>query len=56
MSTAQQAAADKVYKVLTQAQVEAFNRNGYHFPVRVMSEAEADACREKSRRSNSITA
>ena len=47
MGTAQQAAADKVYKVLTQAQVEAFNRNGYHFPVRVISGAEANAYREK---------
>ena len=47
MGTAQQATADKVYKVLTQAQVEAFNRNGYHFPVRVISGAEANAYREK---------
>ena len=47
MGTAQQAAADKVYKVLTQAQVEAFNRNGNHFPVRVISGAEANAYREK---------
>lgn len=47
MSTAQQAAADKVYNVLTEAQVEAFKRNGYHFPVRVISVAEADAYREK---------
>jgi len=47
MGTAQQATADKVSKVLTQAQVEAFNRNGYHFPVRVISGAEANAYREK---------
>ena len=47
MGTAQQATADKVYKVLTQAQVEAFNRNGYHFPVRVISGAQANAYREK---------
>ena len=47
MGTAQQAAADKVYNVLTQAQVEAFNRNGYHFPVRAVSATEADAYREK---------
>ena len=43
MSSAQQAAADKVYKVLTEAQVEAFKRNGYHFPVRAISEAQADS-------------
>ena len=45
MSTAQRAAVDRVNKVLTQAQVEAFGKNGYHFPVRVISAAEADACR-----------
>jgi hypothetical protein len=47
MSSALQAAAGKVCKVLTEAKVEAFNRNGYHFPVRVMSAAEADACRRR---------
>jgi non-heme Fe2+,alpha-ketoglutarate-dependent halogenase len=47
MSTAQQVATDKVHKVLTEAQVEAFKKNGYHFPVRVLSEAEADAYRKK---------
>src|SRR5260221_10795107 len=47
MSTAQQAAADKVYNVLTQAQVEAFKRNGYHFPLRVITEAEAAGYRQK---------
>jgi len=47
MGTAQQAAAEKAYNVLTPAQVEAFKRNGYHCPVRVISVAEADACREK---------
>ena len=47
MSNAQRAATSKVYKVLTEAQVEAFQRNGYHFPVRVISEAQADACRQK---------
>ncbi|MFN0037887.1 MAG: phytanoyl-CoA dioxygenase family protein [Burkholderiales bacterium] len=38
-SSAQREAAGKVYKVLTQTQVEAFNRNGYHFPLPVLSEA-----------------
>ena len=47
MSSAQLAATDKAFRVLTRAQVDAFNRNGYHFPVRVLSTAEADVCREK---------
>jgi len=47
MSTAQLASIDKTLKVLTAAQVEAFNRNGYHFPLRVMSEVEAGACRKQ---------
>lgn len=47
MSTVMHTAAGKVHKVLTQAQVDAFQRNGYHFPVRAISESEADGCREK---------
>jgi len=48
MGTAQQAAAaEKAYHVLTPAQVDAFKRNGYHFPVRAISVAEADVFREK---------
>ena len=47
MSSAPQAATERACKILTEAQVAAFNRNGYHFPVRVISEAEADAYREK---------
>ena len=47
MSSSQRAVTARVGKVLTDAQVEAFNKNGYHFPVRVMSGKEADACREK---------
>lgn len=47
MNAVQRAAPAKVQKVLTDAQVEAFQKNGYHHPVRVMSEAQADACREK---------
>src|SRR4051812_40765884 len=38
---------EQAKKVLTKDQVETFNKNGYHFPVRVMSAADADACREK---------
>mgnify|MGYP001231130392 CR=1 FL=1 len=40
MSAVQQTLTSKP-KVLTQAQVEAFRRNGYHFPIRVMPEAAA---------------
>ncbi len=47
MSNAQRAVTGKIYKVLSEAQVDAFNRNGYHFPVRAISEAQADAYREK---------
>ena len=47
MSSAQQVATEKAFRVLTESQVEAFNRNGYHFPVRAISEAEADTYREK---------
>lgn len=34
-------------KVLTREQVEAFGRNGYHFPVRVLPEQEAEDYRQK---------
>jgi ectoine hydroxylase-related dioxygenase (phytanoyl-CoA dioxygenase family) len=47
MSTAQPAATEKTRKILTAAQVDAFGRNGYHFPVRVISAAEADTYRQK---------
>ncbi len=47
MSNAQRAVAGKTYKVLSEEQVDAFNRNGYHFPVRAISEAQADAYREQ---------
>ena len=43
MSVAQPVSVTKNPKTLTQAQVEAFNRNGYHFPVRVITEGEAVA-------------
>ncbi|MFL6579609.1 MAG: phytanoyl-CoA dioxygenase family protein [Burkholderiales bacterium] len=46
MSSVQRAVSGKPNKVLTEAQVAAFNKNGYHFPVRVMSEAQADALRQ----------
>ena len=46
MSTAQRASPSKLCKSLTQTQVEAFNRNGYHFPVRVLSEAQAAGYRQ----------
>ena len=38
---------DKVHKVLSGSQVEAFRRNGYHFPIRVMPEALALELRAK---------
>lgn len=41
MSSVQPVARSRTFKVLSEAQVEAFDRNGYHFPVRVLSEAEA---------------
>ncbi len=41
------AAATREPKVLTRAQVEAFARNGYHFPVRALSAEEAKAYRAK---------
>ena len=46
MSSVQQATEQR-YKVLTPAQVEAFKCNGYHFPVRAISRAQADAYREE---------
>jgi non-haem Fe2+, alpha-ketoglutarate-dependent halogenase len=47
MSSAQPASAAEIRTVLTQAQVEAFKRNGFHFPVRVITEAEAAAYRRE---------
>ena len=47
MSSVQPVSRTRTNRVLTEAQVEAFGRNGYHFPVRVISGAEANACREK---------
>jgi len=44
MSSVQQATEQR-YKVLTPAQVEAFKCNGYHFPVRAISRAQADVYR-----------
>ncbi len=41
------AAATREPKVLTRAQVEAFARNGYHFPVRALSAEEAKTYRAK---------
>jgi hypothetical protein len=47
MSSVQAAQAAGAGKVLTRAEVEAFNRNGYHFPVRAIPEAEADGYRSR---------
>jgi ectoine hydroxylase-related dioxygenase (phytanoyl-CoA dioxygenase family) len=47
MSSTQAVSTTTTCKALTAAQVEAFNRNGYHFPVRVLSEADALAYRGK---------
>lgn len=47
MSSAQPASTAKIRKALTEAQVEAFKRNGYHFPVRVITQAEAAGYRQK---------
>ncbi len=38
---------DKAHRVLSKSQVEAFQRNGYHFPIRVMPEALALELRAK---------
>jgi len=46
MSSVQHAAPARVGKVLSAAQVETFRRNGYHFPVRAISEGEADSYRD----------
>lgn len=47
MSITHEATAARVHKVLTNAQVEAFRRNGYHFPVRAISTAQAGEYRQK---------
>jgi non-haem Fe2+, alpha-ketoglutarate-dependent halogenase len=47
MSITHEATAARIHKVLTKAQVEAFRRNGYHFPVRVISTAQAGEYRQK---------
>ena len=47
MSATQEATAEKLHKVLTSAQVDAFRRNGYHFPVRVISALQAEDYRHK---------
>lgn len=41
MHNAQRTSTEKIARPLSTAQVEAFNRNGYHFPLRVLSEPEA---------------
>jgi non-haem Fe2+, alpha-ketoglutarate-dependent halogenase len=45
MSSVQRAVTGKG-NVLTDAQVEAFQKDGYHYPVRALSAPEADACRQ----------
>ncbi|HEX7812295.1 MAG TPA: phytanoyl-CoA dioxygenase family protein [Burkholderiales bacterium] len=47
MSSVQPVARSRTFKVLSGEQVEAFGRNGYQFPLRALSAAEADACRSK---------
>lgn len=47
MSIAQETVAGKDFKLLSRSQVEAFRRNGYYFPVRVISVAEAEDYRHK---------
>jgi non-heme Fe2+,alpha-ketoglutarate-dependent halogenase len=47
MSSAQPVSTAKKCKALTEAQVQAFKRNGYHFPMRVITEAEAAGYRQK---------
>ncbi|HZP93648.1 MAG TPA: phytanoyl-CoA dioxygenase family protein [Burkholderiales bacterium] len=47
MESAQRATAPRICKRLTPSQVEAFERDGYHFPLRVLSEAEASECRRR---------
>jgi len=47
MSSAHPVSTAKTCKALTEAQVEAFKRNGYHFPMRVITGAEAAGYRQK---------
>lgn len=47
METAQRSSQAGTRRRLTAEQVEAFNRNGYHFPLRVMSAEEADGYRRR---------
>jgi non-haem Fe2+, alpha-ketoglutarate-dependent halogenase len=47
MNSAERAQTARGGRVLTLQQVEAFDRNGYHFPVRVMSEDQALGYRRK---------
>lgn len=47
MSGTQPATAARTGMVLKKEQVEAFKRNGYHFPLRVISKAEAAGYRKK---------
>jgi ectoine hydroxylase-related dioxygenase (phytanoyl-CoA dioxygenase family) len=47
MSSVQSPSRPKAYKALNQAQVETFGRNGYHFPLRVMSAEEAAGYRRR---------
>lgn len=47
MESAQRATPPRTGKRLSPSQVEAFERNGYHFPLRVLSEAEAAECRRR---------
>jgi hypothetical protein len=47
MSSAQPVSTAKKCRALTEAQVEAFKRNGYHFPMRVITEAQAAGYRQR---------
>ncbi|MGQ0577634.1 MAG: phytanoyl-CoA dioxygenase family protein [Betaproteobacteria bacterium] len=47
MSSVQPTATVGIRKALTQAQVAAFQRDGYHFPLRVLTETEAAGYRRK---------
>ncbi|HYM98795.1 MAG TPA: hypothetical protein VET25_03560, partial [Aestuariivirgaceae bacterium] len=47
MNVAQPVSETKIRKALTETQVEAFKRNGYHFPLRVITEGEAAGYRQK---------
>lgn len=47
MNSAPAGAMAAAPRVLTREQVEAFGRNGYHYPVRVLSQPEADGYRQK---------